>query len=262
MAMTAAEAAIAAPSIELDVFADIACPWCFIAHRRLGRAIDATPALGLATAPTLRWRAFQLRPDMPANGVDAVDFFDRKFGGRRLREAAWAELTGLGQADGIAFAFDRLRIAPNTELAHRIIGLAQPGMSTVNGALGHGGTAGPIMADQRAIASGLFSALFEDGVDVGRIDQTLGYLLGRGIDLDAAAVRRVLEGGAGRERVREDMGIAAAIGIDAVPVVMANRRHAVWGAQPEIVFRRLLVVADSDTAADPLDEAVAPLDRR
>ena len=267
-AMPDSPAATVAPPIELDVFADIACPWCFIAHRRLGRAIDAAAALGLGAGASFRWRPFQLLPDLPPEGVDAVPFFDRRFGGARAREAAWEQLAVVGDAEGIRFRFERQRKAPNTLLAHRILALASPdtGVRTADGveppSTAHeGGAPGlPLGVDQRALAGLLFSALFEDGIDIGNVDEALGYLARSAPSFDVAQAQRRLTAGDGRDRVREDLGIGAAIGIDAVPVVMANRRHAVWGAQPEIVFRRLLVVAASDVA-DDLEPEAAPLER-
>ena len=266
--MTDSPAAIVAPPIELDVFADIACPWCFIAHRRLGRAIDAAPALGLDAAATFHWRPFQLLPELPPEGVDALPFFDHRFGGPRSRRAAWDQLIAVGHGEGIDFHFERQRKAPNTLLAHRMLTLVAPDADArpVDGAappcLEHRGDAPGIRfgIGQRALAGLLFSAMFEDGVDIGDLDETLWYLAERAPSFDHAEARRELNAGAGRERVLEDLGIGAAIGIDAVPVVMANRRHAVWGAQPEIVFRRLLVVAASDVG-DDLEPEAAPLER-
>jgi predicted DsbA family dithiol-disulfide isomerase len=261
-------AAIVAPPIELDVFADIACPWCFIAHRRLGRAIDGAAALGLGAGATYRWRPFQLLPGLPPEGVDAVPFFDRRFGGAHARRAAWEQLVALGDAEGISFRFERQRKAPNTLLAHRLLALASPetdartadGVEPPSTRYDAGAPRLPLGGDQRALAGHLFSAMFEHGIDIGNLDDTLAYLAQNAPSFELAQARRRLTAGHGRDRVREDLGIGAAIGIDAVPVVMANRRHAVWGAQPEIVFRRLLVVAASDVADDLVPEA-APLER-
>lgn len=267
--MTDCPAAIVAPPIELDVFADIACPWCFIVHRRLARAIDASSAIGLDAATSFRWRPFQLLPELPPEGVDALPFFDRRFGGSRARRAAWDQLVVIGDGEGIRFHFERQRKAPNTLLAHRILSLASPdtGARAADGAappwLEHRGDTPGIRfgMSQRTLAGLLFSALFEDGIDIGNVDETLSYLVERAPTFDLAEARRELNAGAGRDRVREDLGIGAAIGIDAVPVVMANRRHAVWGAQPEIVFRRLLVMAASD-ASEALESEAGPLERR
>ena len=61
----------------LDVFSDTICPWCYVGKRRLERALQARPQRAL----TVRWRAFQLNPGMPADGMDRKAYIDAKFGG-------------------------------------------------------------------------------------------------------------------------------------------------------------------------------------
>ena len=61
----------------VDIFSDPICPWCFIGKKRLAQALDLRP-----DAPvTVRWRAFQLNPDMPPAGMDRQAYLSAKFGG-------------------------------------------------------------------------------------------------------------------------------------------------------------------------------------
>ena len=62
--------------MRIEIFSDIACPWCFIAQRRLERALHAASARA-----ELSFHAFQLQPGLPSAGVPAAGFFERKFGG-------------------------------------------------------------------------------------------------------------------------------------------------------------------------------------
>src|SRR3546814_20464928 len=60
----------------IDIFSDPICPWCYIGKRRLERALAARPTLGVE----VRWRAFQLNPAMPQDGMDRQAYLTAKFG--------------------------------------------------------------------------------------------------------------------------------------------------------------------------------------
>ncbi|HEY0468477.1 MAG TPA: DsbA family protein, partial [Polyangiaceae bacterium] len=100
--------------MKIEIFADIACPWCFMGKRRLERALSSS-----STSAELCFRAFQLQPGLPAEGVPAEAFFERKFGGKERARGVFERVTQLGRADGIFFDFNQQLRAPNTELAQR-----------------------------------------------------------------------------------------------------------------------------------------------
>jgi hypothetical protein len=89
--------------MNIEIFSDVACPWCFIGKRRLDRALAAA-----GVNARLRFRAFQLQPGLPADGVPAESFFERKFGGSERVHTLFDRITALGRAEGIAFAFGKL----------------------------------------------------------------------------------------------------------------------------------------------------------
>ena len=105
--------------MRIEIFSDIACPWCFIGKRRLERALANSGAQA-----ELNFRAFQLQPGLPAEGVPAAGFFERKFGGKERVRGIFGRVTQVGRDEGIAFDFDKQRRAPNTELAQRVIRFA------------------------------------------------------------------------------------------------------------------------------------------
>src|ERR687888_496270 len=103
--------------MQIDIISDVICPWCFIGKRRLERALALRPEL----AATLSWRAFQLNPDMPANGIPRELYLSVRFGSARRAEEAHEAVSRAGRAEGIDFAFDRIRRTPNTLRAHRLM---------------------------------------------------------------------------------------------------------------------------------------------
>jgi predicted DsbA family dithiol-disulfide isomerase len=200
--------------IVLDVWADIACPWCFIGHRHLGQVV---PADGLDVL--VRHRAFQLQPDLPPRGAPMRPFFEEKFGGPEAMSEVFAQVKAVGEQVGIAFDFEAMPVAPNTVLAHRALA-----------ALAHD------PADQRAATHALFSAYFERGFDVTDplvVGAVVAEATGRS-DVDE------LLGPASLTAVEDDLAHAAALGISAVPTFVADGRIAVQGAQPPEVLRALL----------------------
>ena len=108
-------------AIEIDIYSDVVCPWCYVGKRRLERALAQ-----LDGAPIrMTWRPFQLNPTMPKEGMERISYLEAKFGSldtfRRLEE----HLLTAGAAEQIPFAFDKIVRAPNTFSAHRLIWYAE-----------------------------------------------------------------------------------------------------------------------------------------
>src|SRR5436305_4723677 len=86
------------------------CPWCFIGKRRLEKALTL---LGQPKAQIL-WKAFQLNPDAPKEGMNRQAYRARKFGGVAYSQQLEARVAEAGMEDGIEFHFDRIERTPNT----------------------------------------------------------------------------------------------------------------------------------------------------
>ncbi len=168
-------------TLTIDVVSDVVCPWCYVGEKRLGLALadEQGPV-------EIRWRPFQLDPTIPQGGLDRAEYMERKFGkGGRLKEVH-DRLTALGAEVGIPFAFDRIRRAPNTLDAHRLIRWAA---ST---------------GRQAEAVDRLFRAYFVEGLDVG--DPAVLVPIARECGLDPESVATLLGGdddkrrGQGRDR--------------------------------------------------------------
>src|SRR5262249_49848244 len=163
--------------MHIDIVSDFICPWCYIGKRRLERALARRPGLVV----TRSWRAFQLHPDLPIEGVPHGLYLAAKFGSSHNAGRACAALSAAGRGEGIEFAFDRIGRAPNTLRAHRLIRFA---------------------ADEGVgddVVEALFRAYFFEGLDIGDID-ILAAIAGR-TGFHRAAVRSYLVGEAGTQEV-------------------------------------------------------------
>jgi predicted DsbA family dithiol-disulfide isomerase len=198
--------------LKIDVYADIACPWCYIGEKRLEQALSMRPDL----KAELRWRPFQLRPEMPKEGVPWSDFEVQKFGGHEKAQQIFARVTSTGAEDGIDFRFDRIQVAPNTQDAHRLVLFARE----------HG-------REWEAVAA-LFSAYFTEGRAVGELDTLVA--IGEEIGLDAGAVRDYLQSDLNADAVTGSQQEAYSVGVEGVPFYVFDARYALSGAQPLETF--------------------------
>jgi predicted DsbA family dithiol-disulfide isomerase len=210
-------------AITVDVVSDVVCPWCFVGQKRLDKAVAAVGNVDVQ----IRWRPFQLDPTIPPEGKDRRDYMLAKFGSdERIREIH-ARIEPLGEAEGIAFAFDAMKVAPNTLDAHRLIRWA--------------GAAGDDV--QNRLVRKLFQLNFEEGVNIG--DQAVLIEAAREAGMDASVVATLLSTDADVEAVRTEIATASRMGISGVPCFLLEGKYAVMGAQ------------DVDTLADAIRQVAA-----
>jgi predicted DsbA family dithiol-disulfide isomerase len=203
-------------SIALDVWADIACPWCFIGLRHLERALADREDV------RVRSRAYELQPTLPAEGIDRAGYFERLFGSAEAAASASAAVVAAAEGTGIAFDLDGMPKIANTFFAHRVV------------AAHHDDAAA-----QQAVLAALFSLYFEQAGDLGDADLVLAVASaasGRSVDLIGADLAADGDGSS----VLADRAEARTLGIQAVPTFVAGGRLAVQGAQPPEVLRALL----------------------
>lgn len=173
----------------------------------------------------MRWLPFQLNPDLPERGVPRAEYVARKFGARA--SAVYARVAAAGREVGIAFAFERIRVQPNTLQAHRLLWY------------------GERRARQDALAEELFRAYFLEGADL--TDRELLADLGARAGLERAALASFLAGEEGRAAVLEADRAARAAGIGGVPFFLFDGRVGVTGAQdPEVLLEAMEQAAGRD----------------
>lgn len=205
--------------MQIDVYADVVCPWCYIGERRLEQALAQRPHLHVER----RWRPFQLQPGMSKQGVPWTAFAQRKFGGMANMQAAFAQVVAAGAYDGLVFRFDQVASAPNTVDAHRLIMWADR------------------YGKQWDVANALFAAYFTYGRNLNDVAQLADVAVQVGLDVDA--VRAFLATDEGVADVQQSQHEAGDRGVQGVPFVVFNNEFAVSGAQPVAVFVQALDMA-------------------
>jgi predicted DsbA family dithiol-disulfide isomerase len=207
------------PPIDVDLIADLACPWCYIGLARLDRARAMRPDWPVR----LRWWPFLLNPSLPPEGMDRAAYLRAKFGGDEAARQVYRRIVESAQGDGIAFAFERMKRTPNTILAQRLILLAE-------------------QQDRgEDLIRVLFRALFEQGRDIGHLETLLE--LGATAGLERAAAEAFLRSQEQAKEIVTAHQRAERLGVRGVPVFVVDREQAIAGAQPPEVLAGLLDVA-------------------
>src|SRR5260370_2232251 len=103
-------------TLALEVISDAICPWCWVAKRRLDRAIAA---IAPDVTASVTWRPFELNPKMPKAGVDRRAYRSAKFGSWQRSQALDAQVAAAGRSEGLVFNHDQMERTPNTVDAHR-----------------------------------------------------------------------------------------------------------------------------------------------
>jgi len=191
----------------IEVVSDVVCPWCFIGKRRLAKALVLAGRKG----EQVRWKAFELNPQAPKEGMDRQAYRARKFGSAAYAKELEARVVEAGAEDGIEFRFDRIERVPNTLDAHRLIWLA--------------GREG----NQNAIVENLFLAYFTDGQDVGTREVLRKIAAKSG--LGSTTVDELLRTELGKREVLDEESEARAYGVNGVPSFFLQGVPVMSGAQ-------------------------------
>jgi predicted DsbA family dithiol-disulfide isomerase len=210
--------------VEIEIYADVVCPWCYIGKRRLEKALASYPR-----DVTVRYPPFQLDPSPVPHPEPTIEALARKFGGPARARQITEHTAETAARDGLEINFAKALTA-NTFDAHRLVRLAD-----------QAGRSGEMV-------EALYRAHFVDGVDVGSHAE-LARLAGT-VGLDEAAAAAYLSSGEGTEEVRAALAEARELGITAVPMFVFAGKYGVSGAQePATLLEVLAEVEKRESAA-------------
>ena len=215
--MTDLQTPAALASIKVDVWSDIACPWCYIGKRKLEAGVEAFATQPGTPAVEIEYHSFELSPDTPVDfDGDEVEFLSQHKGipVEQARQML-TRVVGIAEDVGLHYDYDALQHA-NTVKAHELIHYAKSkGLQ--------------LQAKER-----LLKAYFEEGRNVGRVDDLADLAAEIGLDRDD--VVRSLESGEYLAAVRADQRQAQEYGIQGVPFFVIDGKYGVSGAQDATTF--------------------------
>ncbi len=222
----------------VEIWSDVACPWCYVGKRRFEAAVALFPH---PEAVEVRWRAFELDRSAPRTLYGSMSYATRlakKYDVPVPRaEQMIRTMTETAAQDGLEFHFENIRPG-NTFDAHRVLHLAA--------ARGKGG----------AVKERFLRAYLTQGEPIGE-PEVLCRLAGE-VGLDPDEVRATLAGDGYASQVRADEAEAEAAGIRGVPFFVIGRRYGLSGAQPAEALLEVMMHAFDPPAeeANPAEGAV------
>jgi predicted DsbA family dithiol-disulfide isomerase len=207
--------------ISIDIWSDIACPWCYIGKRNLEAGLAATAEDDDVPEVNITFHSFELSPDTPVDFEgDEADFLMGHKGMPRAQvEQMLDRVTGIAKQAGLDYRFDLLQHT-NTVKAHELLHHAK------------------VRGRQHDMEERLMSAYFTEGRHVGRIDDLAD--LAEEIGLDREEALEALRTDRHLADVRADQAQARAYGIQGVPFFVIDGQYGVSGAQPPEAFAGVL----------------------
>ncbi|MGO4535368.1 DsbA family oxidoreductase [Leifsonia sp. 2MCAF36] len=218
--------------IKIDIWSDIACPWCYIGKRKFEAGSGLFAEAGDGRGVEVEYHSFELSPDTPVDFEGSeVDFL----AGHKGMPAGQVEqmlerVTGIASSVGLDYDFANLKHT-NTVKAHELLHYAKA----------HG--------TQLELAERLFRAYFVEGRHVGRAEDLSDLAAEVGLDREEALA--ALESSQYLSDVRTDQQTAAEFGINGVPFFVIDGRYGVSGAQDAQTFAEVLEQVWTERAAVP-----------
>jgi predicted DsbA family dithiol-disulfide isomerase len=214
--------------LAIDIWSDVMCPWCVIGYRQLQQALEE---LSGEIEADVRWRPFELNPDIAAEGEDLASHMLRKYG-RTPDAASGDQMTAMARRAG----YDMRYLGPMTE------GGSEPERRLWNTFLAHQllrwalTVAGPEAQTRLKLA--LFDAHFQQRRNVSDLAALLD--LAEGVGLDRAGAEAALADQTLAGEVRAEEREARAMEINSVPTMVVNGRYLIPGAQGPETYANLL----------------------
>lgn len=202
--------------VKIDIWSDIACPWCYIGKRRLERALVLH-----GKEVQIEYHSFELAPDTPTDYPGSQAEFLAEYKGVPVTKAKLmlAQVTNAAAAEGLIFDYEALRPA-NTLLAHQALHFAK--------------------ADGRqgVLKEKLLDAYFVQGRNLNAAEVIAD--LGSAIGLDYSHLLAALRDRIHLSDVHDDHARAVGNGVTGVPFFVFNDKLAISGAQAPEVFLEVL----------------------
>ncbi len=201
--------------MQIEIFFDFSCPWCFIGKRRLAKALSARPHIDAR----IQWRPYQLNPGAAAGFPGG-----RGIGTPRRNAHVGTAVREAAERDGVIIDLGQLNRFPATLNAHRLLRF-----SAAEG------------KDPAPLVDRLFAAHFCEARDISDIGELAGLAAECG--LSPALVRSYLNGDRDTRLVLTADAAARRGGVHAIPCVVFERRFAISGAQDSSTYLPLLDLA-------------------
>ena len=204
--------------MKINIWSDIRCPFCFVGKRKFEKALEKFPH---AEQLEIIWHSFQLDPNLVTQtDINPYEYFAKAKGITVERAKAMhsgAEMAG--KEAGIDFNFDDSKVA-NSFKGHLMIQLSKT-KNLVN-----------------EMEEALFEAQFLKGQNIDNEETLIN--IAKSVGFAEEEAKNALQSDELAYLVKQDMQLAAQLGINAVPFFVINDKYGISGAQqPELFLEAL-----------------------
>ena len=204
--------------MKIEIWSDIACPFCYIGKRKLEKAIQKLPD---SSSIQIEWKSFQLNPDLQTNENQNTLTYLSQTKGWTLDQTIQmtAQVAAMGREEGLNFDFEHTLVA-NTKQAHRLLHFAKE------------------KGKQDELKERLFQVYFEEGKNIDQQDILLDCA--EAVGLARSEAKLVLDSDSFDAEIDQDVYDSRLIGVQGVPFFVFDRKYGISGAQPDEVFDQTL----------------------
>lgn len=209
--------------MKIDIFQDTVCPWCRIGKKYLKEAIRQWEEES-GEKVEIEYHSYLLNPDLPLEGKPFKELMEEKMAGFSIDEI-FHSIVQAGKNVGFDFDFHKIEVMPNTIASHQLIKLTPP-------------------EKQEEIIDALYKAYFDEGINIGDINELLNIAEQHGLDREE--IHHQLSNEAKRGEVQRDLELSREYQIRGVPFVVVNDELGISGAQPPEAILRVFKQAQGN----------------
>ena len=217
--------AVKLPTMIIDVWSDVVCPWCFIGKRRLEKALSQFEH---RDEVVIRHRAFQLQPDIDTTQPTKAYLAEKYRMAESQVEEMQANVCAIADREGLCYNLDET-LSGNTFDAHRLLLWAET------------------IGKQDALLEVMYSAYFEKSLPLFSHEDLIKVSADAGID--ESDVSKLLNSAEFSNQVLADRALATQLGATGVPFFVIDMKYGISGAQPLEAFTQTLNTAWQESLA-------------
>jgi predicted DsbA family dithiol-disulfide isomerase len=193
--------------MEIKMFSDTICGWCYIGKERLKQALREVGGNGIKVTNL----PFQLNPDMPMEGMDRIQYIKKKFGSIENAKPIYDSMILQGQQENLEIKLDKIKKTPNTVKSHLLIDYAK------------------LNKVENEVMDSIFESYFFKAKDIG--DENVLLEIGKKHDLDIKGLEKFITQKENLQKIDKLDTIAKQMGISGVPFYIFNDKISISGAE-------------------------------
>tara|TARA_A100001011_G_scaffold399729_1_gene509883 strand:- start:4034 stop:4660 length:627 start_codon:yes stop_codon:yes gene_type:complete len=193
--------------MEIKMFSDTICGWCYIGKERLKQALKEVGGNSIQVTNL----PFQLNPDMPMEGMDRIQYIKKKFGSIENAKPMYDNMILQGQQENLEIKLDKIKKTPNTVKSHLLIDYAK------------------LNKVENEVIDSIFESYFFKAKDIG--DENVLLEIGKKHDLDIKGLEKFITQKENLQKIDKLDTIAKQMGISGVPFYIFNDKISISGAE-------------------------------